>query len=1396
MFPILFYIIWLFFLLVHFTNSSITTNPITLSTNKKEILQVGKFVLRKTANHNIDFYQFKSEKSVLLFLRHLKGQVFFYGYSTKSFNTLSITESEIANLQYLGYLDNPKIINIYYYLSKGIDKENNPESDEQYIGIVYCLNSNDEIPECEYSIGFSIEGEPITIKNKEIYHSFSGIRETSSYICDLSDIKLTNNSMLVAEFNLYNGKSTFWVTIDDYQVTEKETMTFHSKDVWEVPLNDKITSENKVALNLFHELNTFFSVRFKIIDKTVNEIDEIIVENGFTFTHEMKLSQQKRFIFDTSLINDKVLFVLNTRNCLLKIQKENENEIVDLDINSFYQTIYNKDDKYTLLVSVSQFEDETYKNENDYCIFYSSGYVKDVRSGLVLVEGIDQKVSFDSESQEITLLYSFNYPENPVNSGIYLEIELSENGKVRMDFSYNNQSPGDDDKYYIYERKSFYLNPSIEKKCVKKTLCIIKMDVTPVIVGNEKITMIVRLQNSESNFTYLPKNVFVQQHYSGGHEIKNSYYAEVIPGEKGIIKINNNYISLLLSYSIIERKNQTLPDEYYSTGDQLDYEVNKECKYGCEIRVKVYLEEQQTIKIPFRIAISKNNEPIASPNYYQIDGTFYKTKSYSYLFTLPLNTRKFQIVLGGASVSITTKDLNETSPCCEKINEVYYPDSSTLFLDFEVLPEIDTSNYHIKIVLKPTMDVIKSISPYYFVKVIPYQHLDAPIHYFSDNLFINCYSGDKKTCRFIFILEEGISNSKIKLFTISPLKNNIEMYLYANEVTEYDIFTNSNQTWEHFFSYDKNESKTSDQFINSYFGRIYGTKQYLFVTIEGDSTHFTANFLSSHPNRYELKRVYLTPNFGRLYEIFSSNSIISPSIRPLIPVNESYKNYQVVMTYRSLFSPYMFNVPGIKTYTNQLFQVMGLEDSTTINLKVTGIPCEMVFKYWIIKKPKVFMLDLNLYSITSVYLNKTLPWEIGYKLGPNEANFTLNILPIQKTEVRATFNYSSFVIEACYLNEEAISALSEGDISIDEFPKPEIRSINNNQVFILDFTISEEQRKKYDYIFIRFKESKKTKENYNDLLLNIKGIAIKEPLPTHPLYPLSFMFNYFKTNQKRVHTYLILSPILNEMSIQEFEFASCACSSNNFKLTYKYENDTELTSDQIKIKYEKGGIKRYRLINNETLVRHIYLYIELNNDNLNDTIDSYYYGIKYLLFESTPESEIQYYKTDRDLSSEYNKNLKKIESKWGTISNINSGQAVQVQYLYFLFNKDAFTDYQSICFSSKPVYQSLIYENITYYEINEVFEFQNALLGYFIDSKNEEIFISYNIEPVNYQLSGLWLWIVLVFIFIVGFFIIASYWLYLQIKKKTKELNEEPKALEIDTSVKVGPLVDSQVAQI
>ena len=84
-----------------------------------------------------------------------------------------------------------------------------------------------------------------------------------------------------------------------------------------------------------------------------------------------------------------------------------------------------------------------------------------------------------------------------------------------------------------------------------------------------------------------------------------------------------------------------------------------------------------------------------------------------------------------------------------------------------------------------------------------------------------------------------------------------------------------------------------------------------------------------------------------------------------------------------------------------------------------------------------------------------------------------------------------------------------------------------------------------------------------------------------------------------------------------------------------------------------------------------------------------------------------------------------------------------------------------------------------------------------INSKNEEIFISYNIELVNYQLSGLWLWIVLVFIFIVGFFIIASYWLYLQIKKKTKELNEEPpRALEIGSSVKVGALVDSQVAQI
>lgn len=179
----------------------------------------------------------------------------------------------------------------------------------------------------------------------------------------------------------------------------------------------------------------------------------------------------------------------------------------------------------------------------------------------------------------------------------------------------------------------------------------------------------------------------------------NIFYTEVKLGDNGIIKLNNNFIGLGLSYSIIDRKKNTSTQEISTNFDELIYQVTEECLYGCELQIKVFFETDENNFLPFQIAVTDKTKIISSPNYYQIEGIFSQNTLYSYLYALPTNIKKFQIVFTGSAVSFTIKDLNETNPCCKGINQVYHIDDNKLFLLFETLPEIDTSNYTIQLLI-------------------------------------------------------------------------------------------------------------------------------------------------------------------------------------------------------------------------------------------------------------------------------------------------------------------------------------------------------------------------------------------------------------------------------------------------------------------------------------------------------------------------------------------------------------------------------------------------------------------------------------------------------------------------------------------------------------------------
>ena len=129
---------------------------------------------------------------------------------------------------------------------------------------------------------------------------------------------------------------------------------------------------------------------------------------------------------------------------------------------------------------------------------------------------------------------------------------------------------------------------------------------------------------------------------------------------------------------------------------------------------------------------------------------------------------------------------------------------------------------------------------------------------------------------------------------------------------------------------------------------------------------------------------------------------------------------------------------------------MNLDNLNPINIPIVGANFEVMLQYWISMKKNVFLTDLNLYTINTLYLNHSLPWEIAYKLGTHENNFTLNIMINRNTKTQFFFNYSNYEIEAYYVDSEFIDKRKKGESINRKYLKAEKASLNNDQIIILN----------------------------------------------------------------------------------------------------------------------------------------------------------------------------------------------------------------------------------------------------------------------------------------------------------------------------------------------------------
>ena len=175
---------------------------------------------------------------------------------------------------------------------------------------------------------------------------------------------------------------------------------------------------------------------------------------------------------------------------------------------------------YSIFVSIHQFDDENYRNENDYCVFYSYSYLNNVGNGIILIEGIEQKINFNVNIPSISFYYPLFYLNDLSNSGKFIKIELSENSKALVNVKYNNNSPSESMQYYIYEKKIFLLKSLLENNCAINNICLIQFQIIPVLNGKE-VTMVISLQTPGEIDIHIPKNKFISSYYFGSNQMYN-----------------------------------------------------------------------------------------------------------------------------------------------------------------------------------------------------------------------------------------------------------------------------------------------------------------------------------------------------------------------------------------------------------------------------------------------------------------------------------------------------------------------------------------------------------------------------------------------------------------------------------------------------------------------------------------------------------------------------------------------------------------------------------------------------------------------------------------------------------------------------------------------------------
>ena len=1303
---------------------------------------------KEQSMNSINIYQFNSLFTPNVYLHQQQGFPRLYGYYTKNISSFELTVEDLYELDYLGELDNAFNIYSTSYMKIKIGS-NFIFNEEQYVILVLCPNKEN----CKYSIVLSESS--ITLKENRTFLLYS----SDTLMIKCSDSKITNHSKIKIEvtpiFNIIYP--SFILNNIGVKATEQ---VLSVNDYYSIALTDKDKdSILQIQWNKLIGLTDVFTDTFYFIRYSIGEEEDnnIIIDKGISQIYDISSNQKKTFSFGT--IQKQLVFFIKAQNCILHIRKMDNNQVINDSKTSFYQTIINKDDSYTIEVSLEE--------EDSICKFIEYSYENDITGRVILLEGIEQEFTFTNNIDKFVLLYPFylQSSDNNQNAYIYLNVRLSDKTLIQLEKNYSGKKIFySSESEVVATNTTLMLNNEIKNHCLNQNICLFKLIITPTEIKEEPQSFSIQFGGSQYKQMYCKKNELCSYYHN---EKKDAViYTEVKKWERGEIIWNYQNEIIEPLFYIVEKNNVNQNKEDILNADysmmkialgRAEYYVDERysCKKGCDLYIIITNTEKEDRIIEeigketmntFQIIIKEQNKSIIGDMYQIIYGHILNFSD-KYEFILPTSIKGFQIKLFGYHTKFYIEDLNNTHICCDNMQKEYSATSSN-FINYEIYPHIDTKDYniHIRITVIPNSNVL--FEENYELQIIPFYKIDHQIYFVNNNnRIIECKPDKNNKCYLVFDYAQSTTitynipkNKKGQLINFTVHHLDIIDYVNGNwtELFEHnDTYIPCMVNWEDYIEH------------NSFTIISYFLSYKLFVSLKFDCNDIINILPSATEPIFPIK---LLNDYSQFYQIENS-----------IDISGIFYSYGDINNTQMIFTVFPYKNTGtleankinlrLNGPTTVIADYSYLIDFPMVIKPSSSLTCSLKYNFKL-KKP-FLMHNFNLNKANSIVFMDALPYRIVYEMDQNESNFTLN-LKIQ-TEGNSIYNYSNLDIQFAYINSTTLSNLNENHSIADIFDNQTLQYINNKQISIIDLLISDEQRKDYKYLYIKITEKETTDTTNLKMSVTLEGIErIKDKLPETPLPINLFFFNYIEPDKSN-STYYLLENTGNPFYV---EFASCS----NDNYTFTFYNNSNIIENAISEQFERNG-KIYMLFSAGWQYQFLYLKIELISKNPYHNYNKLYHGIKYTPDKAGFKGE---YTFIQNLKTTFNEGNSEIQSTWGQIENTNT---FRVDYIHMIYNR---TEHRksSICFVEEPVNQTNLIDNTYDWQIEKgkEFDYQSVIIATFYNS-NEEIMIGYNIEKVSKKYSLIWLWLIIVFVFVFIFFLFTTFTLYQEIDKKVKKSN-------------------------